>query len=331
LSSIFVTDQGALLKKSGRRLIITKDKKIIHERHFSDVSRILLFGNIQLSTQLISSVLHEGIDVSFFSMFGKYKGKLVGQNSKNIYTKLSQLTYWNDKEFSLALAKETIAYKILGQQKVLMKRRHGINITDAPMAEGINKLHKYREEVIKQTELSNLRGVEGISSKTYFSCWDYILPEEFPFEKRSRRPALNEVNSVLNFSYTLLLNEITGILNSYGFDVLFGYYHSVKYGRISLTLDVMELFRPILIDQWVIQMFRERKITKNIFSTNEENGIRFTDEGIKLFLAQYQKWINHIEANKLIETYVKGLEKSYMEGKVDGIKQGAEKVLPYLL
>lgn len=273
VSTIYVTEQGALLKKSGERLIVSINNQTLFERHFRYINRILVFGNAQLTSQLTTKLFQEGIDVSFFSRNGIYRGQLVMNKSKNIYVKIAQISNWSNKEFLLQLAKIIVHQKISGQLAVLKKRRNGVKISEYPLGSVILALENSFKDIQVATNISSLRGIEGNAARLYFSCWDALLPVDFPFEKRTRRPALNGINSSLNFSYTLLLNECNSLLEAYGFDVMLGFYHSLRYGRVSLSLDVMEMFRPLLVDQFIIKLARLNQIQKSDFYNDNEKGV----------------------------------------------------------
>ncbi|MBO9129097.1 CRISPR-associated endonuclease Cas1 [Bacillus sp. 165] len=331
MSSLYVTEQGAMLRKSGERLIVSAKEQPLLERHFRDIRRVLIFGNIQVSTQVITEFLRHGIDVSYFSTFGTFRGKLVGATSKNIYSRLAQITRYQDKQFLLSLAKTTVSKKLEAQIKILKKRRFGVKQADPVLQEAVKLISQSLAEISNAQSNALLRGLEGSAARAYFSSFDVLLPSEFPFEKRTRRPALNPMNSALNFSYTLLLNEVNNVLESYGFDVMLGFFHSVRYGRVSLALDAMEIFRPLLVDQWLLQIIRQKKIQYKHFYFNEKKGVYFTDEGRKIFLQLFQQWHTTMHYRDLIEKLVKSLEIAYLEGEVEHYANATEEILLGLL
>ncbi|KIQ94501.1 CRISPR-associated endonuclease Cas1 [Anoxybacillus thermarum] len=331
MSTLYVMEQGALLKKSGERLIVSLNKKTVVEKHFRDISRVLLFGNIQMTTQVVHQFLMSGIDVCYFTMNGIYRGKLQSTTSQNLYTKMAQMTHWSNKQFLLELSKQIVVLKIDGQRHVLQQRRRGVPSSSEKFSESISQLDKAINDAKEAGSVSVLRGIEGNAARVYFSCWDHLLPSDFPFERRSRRPALNGMNSALNFSYTLLLNETHSVLESYGFDVMLGVYHSIRYGRVSLALDTMEMFRPIFVDRWLIMLARRKQIQAKDFYLDSHAGVYFTKEGRQKFLHLYQQWQEKCALRKQIETVVDGLEKSMLEGDENAFRQATEKVLYRLL
>ncbi|ASS88149.1 CRISPR-associated endonuclease Cas1 [Geobacillus lituanicus] len=331
MSTLYIMEQGALLKKSGERLLVVLGKEIIAEKHFRDITRVLLFGNIQMTTQVVHKFLQLGIHVAYFTMNGSYRGQLSSVSSASVYTKMAQISHWSNKQFLLALARQLVMAKIQGQRYVLQKRRRGISAKNERLQEACNQLEKAIQQASAAPSTAVLRGIEGNAARVYFSIWDELLPKEFPFEKRSRRPAHNGMNSALNFSYTLLLNEVNSMLELYGFDVMLGFYHSIRYGRISLSLDVMELFRPLFIDQWLLSLARQKQIQAKDFYWDEQSGMYFTSEGRKKFLTLYEQWHKEYELRTKLERVLTGLERTMLKGDVDAFRDATEEVLSHLL
>lgn len=331
MSTIYLMVQGSSIRKAGERLVVRYEEEILLERHFRDISRIMIFGNIQLTTQAISTILERGIDCIFFSLSGYYKGKLITAKSKSSITKLAQITHWKNSDFMNSLATETVKLKILGQLAVINKRRSSIQQSNQLIRDIKNSLEKSIGKIEINTNLEQLRGIEGSATKNYFSGWDTLLPEGLLFEKRTRRPALNEVNSLLNFSYAILVNEVNSAVEARGFDPLLGFYHRLRHGRISLSLDVMEWYRPILVDQWVIRLLRERKLGKSDFELNNEYGFILSEDGRKKYFIELKKWQMKSKYRQIIDEGVQVLEDCYIKGDSNDFKQRIEKVLSHLL
>ncbi|WP_445612497.1 CRISPR-associated endonuclease Cas1 [Geobacillus sp. YF-1] len=331
MSTIYITEQGALVKKAGHRLVVVRGDTVVAERHFRDISRVLLFGNVQMTTQAIHQCLHYGIQVAYFTMNGHYRGQLSPISSSNLYVKMAQISHWENKPFLLALARHLVAGKIRGQRYVLQKRRRGISLKSEFWRECDTQLRAMEDRAKTAESIGSLRGIEGTAARIYFSAWDQLLPKDFPFEKRSRRPALNGVNSALNFAYTLLLNEVNNVLELQGFDVVLGLYHSVRYGRISLSLDVMELFRPLFVDQWIILLARQRQIQNKDFYWSDTQGMYFTEDGRKKFLSLYDSWQKEFDLRGKLEHLSSGLEKTFLKGETHAFSTAIQELLSRLL
>lgn len=139
------------------------------------------------------------------------------------------------------------------------------------------------------TNRDSIRGIEGTAASIYFQQFDKMLHSDkigFSFGTRSRRPPQNEVNATLSFAYAMLTNEYTSAIESIGLDPAVGVLHSVRPGRPSLALDLMEELRAPLCDRLTIAMFNRRELQSSHFDERSD-GVSLNEKGRKLFL---QKW-----------------------------------------
>ena len=101
--------------------------------------------------------------------------------------------------------------------------------------------------------VDELRGYEGAATARYFQAWAVFLPESYPFERRSKRPPLNPVNACISFGATLVYSEVVAYLHAHGLDPSLGLLHATENGRWSLALDLMEPFRPVVVEALAFQ------------------------------------------------------------------------------
>ena len=107
-----------------------------------------------------------------------------------------------------------------------------------------------------------MRGAEGAGSAGYFSGFGAaIVNPDFAFTGRNRRPPRDPVNACLSFGYALLTAMVTNIAERVGLDPMVGALHDLDYGRPSLALDLIEEWRPVLVDSVVLRLVNRRQIT----------------------------------------------------------------------
>jgi len=135
--------------------------------------------------------------------------------------------------------------------------------------------------------------VPRVGSAAYFSCFGKLLsdPRQWPFPGRVKRPPTDPVNALLSFGYSLLTNKVASAIQLVGFDHFVGYLHSSFYGRPALALDLVEEFRPIIVDSVVLTMLNKRMLTLNDFVV-ELGAYRLKDEQRKVFFTQFEERLN---------------------------------------
>ncbi len=286
MAVLYLVEQGTVLRKTSRRLTVEKDGEVLLEIPEFKLEKIFIFGNVQISTQALKFLLTTGIDVSFFTLSGKFLGRLVSGISKNIPLRLAQYEKSQDKRFALSFSSLILEAKINNYRAFLQKYQR--NHPEVDFSEPLKRLLELREEIKRKESISSLRGVEGRCSAVYFKTYGKMFRKELRFEKRTRRPPRDPVNALLSFGYTLLTNEMTSILLAHGFDPQIGYLHSISYGRPALSLDLIEEFRTPLIERMVLEIINKGVIKKDDFERKEE-GIRLKEKAIKEFLTHYER------------------------------------------
>jgi len=136
-----------------------------------------------------------------------------------------------------------------------------------------------------------LRGLEGAGSAAYFGAFDRLIRnDKFSFHTRNRRPPTDPVNALLSFGYALLRHDVQGAINIVGLDPYLGYLHTQRYGRPSLALDVMEEFRPLVVDSMVLSALNRKALTPDDFHSEPlSQAVSLSDEGRRTFLRLYEQ------------------------------------------
>jgi len=140
-------------------------------------------------------------------------------------------------------------------------------------------------------EVGSLRGVEGTTSASYYAAFKDLLQQDLGFLARRRRPPPDPVNSLLSFGYTLLVYGIQSAVHMVGLDPFIGFLHVTEYSRPSLVLDLMEEFRPIIVDSLVLRLINTKAMTEEDFHVATEEGqtIRLSQGAIKKFVHHFEQ------------------------------------------
>ena len=309
MSILYVTEQGSSLVKQGDRLLVVKKGKTLHWTHAFKVQQIALMGNISLSPQTVAFLLKEGIDTVFLSYYGKYRGRLVAELGKNVQLRRMQFKQIDDPEFRINMARSYIAGK-LDNSRVFLRRR-----IKEPYTEKINtaltRIRRLTDQIPSANDTEQLMGIEGSAAAAYFGCFsELIKPEDITFNGRNRRPPKDPVNVLLSLGYTLLANTVHTQVNIVGLDPYLGCLHSPEYGRPSLVLDLMEEFRPLLVDSSVIYVINSGIIKNQDFyvtadkeaaafdfaetePVRDEYPIFLRHEGMKKFVTFFEERLNY--------------------------------------
>lgn len=157
------------------------------------------------------------------------------------------------------------------------------------LARAIDRLKDAERAAEASQDLDSLRGHEGEGSAAYFAVFEELIKQDFAFPGRVRRPPTDPVNALLSFGYTLLYNDLHSACNVVGFDPYVGYLHADRYGRANLALDLMEEFRPLIVDSVILACLNKRIIQKDDFVVEMGEAHRLSDDARRRFLLQYEE------------------------------------------
>ncbi|MFY9111934.1 MAG: CRISPR-associated endonuclease Cas1 [Desulfomonilia bacterium] len=285
---LYVQVQGANIRKRGEIFEVwVKDEKVGESRIF-ETSHVAVFGNVQVSTQALQEMCVRGIPLTFFSTGGWYYGNAHGMTHKNVELRLFQYKAHSDPRKCLALAREMIAAKIENCRTMLMR-----NHVDLPEHIPV-EMKQWADSAREAKDVASLLGMEGMAARTYFSMFSGMIKARendlwaFDFNGRNRRPPLDPVNAMLSYAYSLLVKDITVILQAIGFDPYLGFYHAIRYGRPSLALDLMEEFRPIIADSVVLWVVNNRVLGPEDF-IRRGRGVSLTNTARRKFIQSYER------------------------------------------
>ena len=296
MATLYITDQHATLRKEQNRLVVEREGNALMEVHDFKVERVIVFGNAQLSTQAMAYLLERGIETAFLSMHGRLKGRLAPIESKNVPVRIAQYERSRELSFTLNLARAIVAGKISNCAEVLA--RHNRNHAECRLGNEIDRLIGAGQKARRGGALETLRGIEGTAAAVYFQGFARCLRRNFNFQKRTRRPPADPVNSLLSFAYSLLYNEAISACAATGLDCYIGFFHQLHYGRCSLALDLMEEFRPLVADRLALNLVNLDVIKANDFHKEGGNGFYLNDEARKRFLREYERTMTAEFAHK---------------------------------
>lgn len=289
MSTVYLMEQGSKVGIEGQRIVVVKDKNRLLELPLHKIERICIFGNVQVSTQLMTQLMSSRTGLSFFSQNGRFRGSVGGPMPANAAKRISQVQAWQDREFRLQIARQLIHSKIENMKIVLKRYEH--NHPGADFQEAYRSLESGSSRLEHAREANQLMGIEGYCARIYFQQFPRLIRSEMPFPGRKKHPSLDPVNAMLSFGYALLGNEIAGLLEGAGLDPYLGMLHEVRYGRKSLALDLLEEFRQAIIDPLVIRMVNLRIMLPADFEPGE-NGLVLKREALRRFLQEYEMRMN---------------------------------------
>lgn len=286
--SLYVGHQGSGVRVDRGRIVVHRGDEELLSVPSGHVARIVLFGSVGLSAGARSWALANGADVVLVSRRGSYLGSLVSASGPDAGLRRRQYRLTEDADWTCAMGRAA-AFGKLSNLRALLLRYIEPETADevAPAAEQIDL---YRGQLERATSAAEIMGVEGIASRRYWEAIGALVPPELGFDGRERRPPDDVMNAALGYGYAILCGEAVAAIAATGLDPAAGFLHADAPNRMSLALDLMEEFRPVIVDTVVLELVRRGAITLESGRADERRagGVLLTEKARKLLVGRIE-------------------------------------------
>lgn len=305
MPTLYLIEQNTVMRKTSDRILLCRKpagtrttdhlnrNDILLELPCADIDQIMLFGNIQVTTQALQKLLQDKIELAIFTQTGKLLGQLTPPKQKNIELRLAQFDKYKDEEFCLHFSKTIVKSKLQGAYTLIQK--HSWNHPGIFSDDELQTLKNNIKKVDSVADPESLLGHEGSSSAFYFNLLGRVFKPPWEFVKRTRQPPEDPVNAVLSFGYVVVTTELQSQLDGIGFDPYLGFYHQIRYGRSGLALDLVEEFRHSFIDRLTITLFNTGIMKEDDFYRPAGGGMYMNSSGKRKFFQYYEKLLGDYE------------------------------------
>lgn len=324
---IYIFSDGSLKRKNNT--LYFESEGIQKFIPVENTSEIYIFGEVELNKRFLEFLTQSEIILHFFNRYGYYVGSFYPREYLNSgYMILKQAEHYLNPDKRLFLAKAFVegAYKNMRQVLKYYQSR------------GIDELKSYIEQMENLfskinhiNDINPLMAFEGNIRQTYYSAFDLIIDkDDFKFEKRSKRPPKNALNTLISFGnsmmYTIVLSEIYRT----HLDPRIGYLHATNFRRFTLNLDVAEIFKPIIVDRLIFSIISKNMLKPEHFEEDLE-GIVIRDDAKKLFIDELEQRLSTTISVKNIGNYVSYRQLIRIElYKIEKHLMGEKEYQPYV-
>lgn len=291
---LYITTPEAYLSLDGENIVIKKDEHTSTRVPLHNLENIVCFNHLGASPPLMGACAERNIGLCFLTPYGRFLARVSGKVKGNVLLRKRQFEVSERNELSTPIAASFLMGKIYNCRKVIERalRDHAMLVNVQALSKASDFL-KQTLQVLKECgSIAELTAFEGSAAKIYFGIFDHLIlhqKDDFRFDERTRRPPLDNMNSLLSFLYTLLTNEAVSALETVGLDPYVGFLHTDRPGRPSLALDLMEELRPIFADRLALTLVNRQQVNGKGFTRQESGGILMDDETRKIVLTAWQE------------------------------------------
>lgn len=296
-NSLYIYQNGELKRNDNTLQFITieGEKRSVP---INNISEIYLFGENSFNSKLVDFLSQHDVLAHFFNYYSYYSASLIPRKSK-ISGKLlvNQVEHYTDHGKRMAIAKQFVqstASNIYRNLRYYNGRGKDVSGEMREIQDLINKIDDC-------STIPQLMGIEGNIHKVYYQAWKIVIDQEIDFEKRVKRPPDNMINTLISFINTLVYTTVLSEIYKTQLDPTISFLHEPGTSRFSLSLDIAEVFKPLIADRLIFSLLNRNQIQEKHFTQGLEY-LHLDEKGSKIILAEYDKklkqTIHHKELNK---------------------------------
>lgn len=287
LKTLYVTTPGTSLHLDGDALrVYHPDRPGRHLLPLIRLDDIVVFNGVTVTDDLMHRCAADARGVTWLTQNGKFLARVAGPRTGNPHLRIAQLRAFDDSEHGLSIAKAMVAGKLHNYRQLLLRAARDTTGERRTVLRDVADRHAIALLALgATTTLDETRGVEGRAARDYFQALPMLAPQAKP--GRAKRPATDPVNCLLSFGYGMLRASVHGAIEQVGLDPYIGYLHGIRPAKPALALDLMEEFRPLLVDRLVFTLLNRGQITAAHTEQLPSGETHLTDQGRRFFLEQW--------------------------------------------
>jgi len=270
---LVINSYGSYLRKSGNCFLVKREEKSF-EVAVGKISSILITTSAYITTDAIKLAVDNNIDIVFLDSYGDPYGRVWHPKlGSTTLIRRRQMEIYDTLE-GLNLVKEWGAKKLENQVELLSRLRKTREEMRPDLDKFIEEIEEGKEQMKRlrgsiEARRQDMLGLEGKAARDYFDAISSVMPEKYRFAGRSRSPARDEFNALLNYSYGVLYSMVEKGCILAGLDPYVGFLHTDSYNKKSLVFDIIEMFR-IYADETVVYLFSRRMVKDEYFEPLEQ-------------------------------------------------------------
>ncbi len=264
--------------------VVVEDEDRPHYLPVENVGSLYCHGQLEFNTRALDFLSQKGIVMHVFNWHDYYTGTYMPRKSLvSGRSTVEQALHYHKNEDRLYIARAFVE----GAGREMVSNVMYYARKDESLNSIIDSIEERISNISTVNDIDTLRGIEGSIRSEYYTLFREVTPESLPFNKREFRPPPNEINSLISFGNSLLYSAVLTELYSTHLDPTISYLHEPAERRYSLSLDLSELFKPVIIDRLILRLLNRKQITTDDFDT-KMNGCLLNDSARRLFVREFE-------------------------------------------
>lgn len=288
-STRYIASMGELTRKDNS-ICFRKDNKNVYIP-VENTKEIYCFSEISLNTKLIDFISRNHIIMHFFNYYEGYSGTLYPK--ERYYSGrllIRQVDTYNHRRLEIA---EAIVLGI--GENIYEVLYHYYKHGKKDVKKTIDWIRiQLRDNLDNSSNIKQILQVEGELWQRFYSEFENILPEDFIMNKRAKRPPDNPINALISFGNSLLYTKTISVIYRTHLDQRISFLHEPSEGRFSLSLDICEVFKPIIVFRTIFELVNNRRLQVEKHFDKSVNYCLLNEEGRNIFIKAFEERIQGV-------------------------------------
>ncbi|OUC52418.1 subtype I-B CRISPR-associated endonuclease Cas1 [Eggerthia catenaformis] len=283
-NSLYIYQNGEL-KRNDNTLLFINDEGVKRAIPINNISEIYLFGENIINSKLVNFLSQNDVLLHFFNYYSYYTASLIPRKSK-ISGKLlvKQVSYYSNNTKRMKIAKQFVS----SAANNIYRNLRYYNGRGKDVSVEMKEVQKLIKQIDACKEIHQLMGVEGNIHKIYYKAWNVLIDQEIDFIKRVKRPPDNMINTLISFINSLVYTTVLSEIYKTQLDPTISYLHEPGTSRFSLSLDISEIFKPLIADRLIFSLLNRNQIQEKHFTQGLEY-LHLEEKGSKIVLSEFDK------------------------------------------
>jgi CRISPR-associated protein Cas1 len=279
----YISSMGELYRKDNSLCFRNNGKNVYIP--IENTKEIYCLNEVTINTKLLDFLSQNNVVVHFFNYYDGYSGTFYPRNQYNSGKLLiKQVNAYENKRLIIAKA---------------IVKGIGINIYEL-----LYHYYKHDKKEVKTTidwiktdfstnlekaeNIKQILSVEGELWQRFYADFKYFLPEDFMMNKRVKRPPDNPINAMISFGNSLLYAKTISAIYRTHLDQRISFLHEPMEGRFSLSLDICEVFKPVIVFKTIFELVNNRRIQVDKHFDKKTNYCLLNEEGRNIFITAFE-------------------------------------------
>lgn len=297
--SFYLFSNGTLSRKDST-LRFESSEGTVRDLPIERIADIFCFGEINYNSRMLALLSQYGILLHVFGYYGNYIGSFCPkENLLSGKVHIKQAEHYLDGQKRICLAREFI---LAGTDNIYRNLRY-YDERGRDFQEPMAAIRSMRKQIESATAVDELMGCEGTMRKLYYGCWPMIFSTDTGFVGRSYDPPDNMVNSLISFINMMVYSKVVTAIYNTQLDPTISYLHEPGSRRYSLSLDIAEVFKPLLSDRLIFSLINRKQINSDSFEHNA-NCVQLKESVRKLIVSEFDNRLKQTIMHKNLKRQV---------------------------